>query len=326
MYQLRWILPLLLLRLFFALVPKETRTLLTHHQVADLRRIAVIGDLHGDAFCAQRWVEHLGLVNFTAHPWEWTGDNHTLLVFMGDYIDRGPLSSETLWLVKNMTERWSDRVVAILGNHELYLLEDQARGKGGGRFLDYSMAVVHPGEFGKPFYSTGSFTTEDTDVILPALYEALDDVYEAQLERHVFMGGDKVRILIFGRIVLTLVFVQRDPRALIGHYVRNSSVRLRVEERLREWQDAYLQAYKAGTELGDWLQQLPVMTMAGRTVFVHAGMRASALAIANVSHPDDLAWVNQALRGATAEELETKAKQGCQFGGLCVDDLVTYRG
>jgi predicted MPP superfamily phosphohydrolase len=149
---------------------KEVRTLLTHHRVPDLQRIAVIGDLHGDAFCARRWVEHLGLVNFTtiasseSSSWEWIGDEHTLLVFMGDYIDRGPLSSETLWLVKNLTDRWPNRVVAILGNHELYMLEDRARDSEGSKYLHYSMAAVHPGEFESSMYGAGGFTEEDTQV------------------------------------------------------------------------------------------------------------------------------------------------------------------
>jgi hypothetical protein len=80
---------------------------------------------------------------------------------------------------------------------------------------------------------------QSPQVILPALYEALDEVYDAGLEGRVFMGGEG-----------------RHPRALVGYYIRstNASLRERVVQRLGEWQDAYLHAYRPGTEMGDWLQ------------------------------------------------------------------------
>jgi serine/threonine protein phosphatase 1 len=39
-------------------------------------------------------------------------------VFLGDYIDRGPQSREVVRYVKDLQARLSDRVVALMGNHE----------------------------------------------------------------------------------------------------------------------------------------------------------------------------------------------------------------
>jgi predicted MPP superfamily phosphohydrolase len=83
-----------------------------HHGVSNLREIWAIGDLHGDADCGRAWTERTGLVNLTT--WEWTGGPDSLLVFLGDYIDRGPQSKGVLELVKNLTQTFPKQVVGLL--------------------------------------------------------------------------------------------------------------------------------------------------------------------------------------------------------------------
>lgn len=74
-------------------------------------RIFAIGDIHG---CAAKLKQLLGRLPFD------TG--HDTLVFLGDYLDRGPDSKGVL---DQLCQLQADgvRVVPLLGNHEYLLLE-----------------------------------------------------------------------------------------------------------------------------------------------------------------------------------------------------------
>lgn len=73
----------------------------------------LIGDIHGYAEPLRRLLEDLGYaeVNHTYHHSE-----GRKVVFLGDFIDRGPAIRETLHLVRNMVEEGS--ALAVMGNHE----------------------------------------------------------------------------------------------------------------------------------------------------------------------------------------------------------------
>ena len=103
--------------------------------------VYVIGDIHGDAKCAVSWVNRTGLIlnliddsknedlpiyKRLREPTMWTwADSSSTLVFMGDYVDKGPLSRFVIEFVKSLTDKFPDRVTALLGNHELELLHDR---------------------------------------------------------------------------------------------------------------------------------------------------------------------------------------------------------
>jgi len=74
----------------------------------------LIGDIHGHADELRALLHHLGYRPDTAgiprHP---AGRQ---VIFLGDYIDRGPKIRETLQLVRGMVE--GGAALAILGNHE----------------------------------------------------------------------------------------------------------------------------------------------------------------------------------------------------------------
>jgi hypothetical protein len=85
-----------------------------------------IGDIHGHADALINLLEKLGYENQDGcyrHPTR-------KVVFVGDYIDRGPQIREALAIVKAMVDH--DRAVALLGNHGynaiLFHLEDQQGG------------------------------------------------------------------------------------------------------------------------------------------------------------------------------------------------------
>ena len=70
-------------------------------------RTFAIGDVHGEIGHLQRLLSLL--------PPLGNGDT---LVFLGDYLDRGPCSAEVVREVRHLTESAPCRVVALRGNHE----------------------------------------------------------------------------------------------------------------------------------------------------------------------------------------------------------------
>lgn len=72
----------------------------------------LIGDLHGHANELKKLLSKLGYTNkdgYWSHPWR-------KVVFVGDYIDRGPEIREVLHIVKSMVD--SNQAFAVMGNHE----------------------------------------------------------------------------------------------------------------------------------------------------------------------------------------------------------------
>ena len=74
--------------------------------------IDLIGDIHGHADKLEELLKKLGYTkqnNYYSHP-------ESNVLFVGDYIDRGPKIKETLEIVKNMVDNGS--AIALMGNHE----------------------------------------------------------------------------------------------------------------------------------------------------------------------------------------------------------------
>jgi serine/threonine protein phosphatase 1 len=81
-----------------------------------VQRIFAVGDIHG---CHDKLRDLLGRI-----PIDWSRDR---LVFMGDYIDRGPQSFEVVEHLIGLQERHPE-VVFLKGNHE-QMLSDYLAGK-----------------------------------------------------------------------------------------------------------------------------------------------------------------------------------------------------
>lgn len=73
----------------------------------------IIGDIHGQADRLLALLQRLG---YRQRAGAWRHPQRQV-IFVGDYIDRGPAQLRTLDLVRRMTEAGS--ALAILGNHEL---------------------------------------------------------------------------------------------------------------------------------------------------------------------------------------------------------------
>jgi hypothetical protein len=249
-----------------------------------LSSVFVIGDIHGDATCAISWVHRTGLISnlldddaiqqsTSSTPlykqlndpskWIWTDDNATL-VFMGDYVDKGPTARQTVEFVRDLTIAFPTKVTAILGNHELELLRDRdVRILPHERYSSYSYATVHPGDYHN--YITNNHRDLDEKDHL-----VLDQLYEATMEVYAHRAHAAVRVIpslpdhIKGQSNIQYAITDLMPpnfRSLAG-------------ERLTEYQDAYLNTFRSGTPLGSWLEKRPIVHLADeiKTLFVHGGV------------------------------------------------------
>lgn len=95
------------------------------HQIAP-GPIDIIGDIHGEYEALRKLLKELGYKKNQPHI------ENRKLVFIGDFCDRGPKSVETIYLVKELIE--SNQAYAILGNHEINLLNDDPKDGSGWYF------------------------------------------------------------------------------------------------------------------------------------------------------------------------------------------------
>jgi len=94
----------------------------------------IVGDIHGEYEALVTLLQHLGYDAQGRHP------HNRTLVFVGDFCDRGPNSPAVLALVQKLVE--SGRAVAVLGNHEINLLREDAK-DGSGWFFDARVEKDH---------------------------------------------------------------------------------------------------------------------------------------------------------------------------------------
>ncbi len=73
--------------------------------------IYAIGDIHGCLSALEALLEKI--------PIRWGED---FLVFLGDYIDRGPDPRKVLEVIMELKESYPERVIPLLGNHEWMFL------------------------------------------------------------------------------------------------------------------------------------------------------------------------------------------------------------
>ncbi|MCX7873307.1 MAG: serine/threonine protein phosphatase [Caldimicrobium sp.] len=112
---------------------------LTIEELASGTNFFAIGDIHGCLFALERLLELL--------PIDWGKD---YVIFLGDYIDRGPDSRRVLELLIELKEKYPERVYPIKGNHE-WLFERYLRG------LDVEVFLYNGGgETLRNYYEGGS--------------------------------------------------------------------------------------------------------------------------------------------------------------------------
>lgn len=88
-------------------------------------RVYAVGDIHGRADLLRQMLALIEADNARQD------DAEVSLVFLGDYVDRGPASPEVLDILRG-DHAFADRVIALRGNHEdalLEFIEDPVRGR-----------------------------------------------------------------------------------------------------------------------------------------------------------------------------------------------------
>ncbi|MBI4583354.1 MAG: metallophosphoesterase [Planctomycetes bacterium] len=102
-----------------------------------VRRVVAIGDIHGDY---RNFVRLLEAARLVSRELAWTGGD-TVLVQTGDVFDRGPDSRQAIELLMRLEEEAkmaSGRVVALLGNHEVFQLVGDFRYLHEGEWRSYA--------------------------------------------------------------------------------------------------------------------------------------------------------------------------------------------
>lgn len=99
--------------------------------------IDFIGDIHGHADQLEELLHKLGYEKVNgayAHP-------ERKVLFVGDYIDRGPKIKETLEIVKSMVE--SKNAIALMGNHEFNAICFHLLKEDGGHLREHNIKNVN---------------------------------------------------------------------------------------------------------------------------------------------------------------------------------------
>lgn len=123
----------------------------------------IVGDIHGELEALQHLLQHLGYDAQGRHPAQRS------LVFVGDFCDRGPDSPGVLALAQRLVE--SGRAWAVLGNHEINLLREDAK-DGSGWFFAARTARDMPRY--APFLQPSAQQRQDIVAFLSRLPIALE--------------------------------------------------------------------------------------------------------------------------------------------------------
>jgi hypothetical protein len=271
-----------------------------HRKVTNAATIYVIGDLHGDATCAAYWVDRLGLVDAATQQWLQPSAS---LVFMGDYIDKGPTSLQTLEFVKNLTDSFPNKVTALLGNHEMELLKDRDANVVV-KYMQLPYATVHPQEYLNFLERPAD---EKDHLVVDLLLNASLEVYANQWHQRILVAATADPR--YGRTAVTEIFEE--------------SLQPLLKERLVEYQASYLKAFGSNTSLGQWLEQRPVAHVQEGVLFCHGGInREIAAEIIRVGSIDAL----NNLVGRNSHESKYVSFLEDTPSGNTVAEMLVYRG
>lgn len=171
-----------------------------------------IGDIHGYADRLEALLRHLGYEkrrgSYT-HP-------ERKVIFLGDYIDRGPQIPETLHLVRDMVEH--NQATAIMGNHEYNALCFHFENREGGHLRPHSINnIMQHAETLRQFQHREAEYEDFLEwfLTLPLYYEVPDQfraVHACWDERHIQQLRE---VLPSDKLSPTLIYEASQPSSAI---------------------------------------------------------------------------------------------------------------
>jgi len=207
----------------------------------------LIGDIHGHAEELRTLLGMLGYVRVHGHYRHPEGRR---VIFLGDYVDRGPRIREVLEIVRGMVE--ADSAQAILGNHEINAMRFHAIGKSGKPLLSHTPAKIRqlqatPDQFPdldekrewlRWFSGLPLFVERDG---LRAIHACWDEEAVAHLREIGPLEGETLEIhsLRGNREQALLRRIISGPEGMLPSGVRNETFdgTMRREFRVRWWDD-----------------------------------------------------------------------------------------
>ena len=181
----------------------------------------IVGDIHGEFDALRQLMAHLGYDAEGRHP-----DGRTL-VFVGDFCDRGPNSPAVLELAQKLVQ--TCRAVAVLGNHEINLLREDAK-DGSGWFFDARVERDH--EKFAPFQRPTLQQRQEIVAFLSALPIAL----ERPDLRVVHAAWQEAQIEALRHLPRGSVRNEYDQWEQVAQQqARESALQERMEQELEQW-------------------------------------------------------------------------------------------
>jgi len=203
----------------------------------------------------------------------WIGGADDAIYFMGDYVDKGPDGKQVLEFIKELTTAFPDRIVALIGNHDLYLLSDTMLAEGSAMFMGasvriFSYAFSHPEDY-LNWLEPADRRDVDDHLALNALYQALQVIYKKGKESYVVLRP------------LTEEEEGKWPGRKALHKLApplkgNETLSRLVLNRLETWQKQQsLGMMQSG--LAKWLSTLKLIAVAGDALLVHGGVPSKSI-------------------------------------------------
>ncbi|SEK96297.1 serine/threonine protein phosphatase 1 [Roseovarius nanhaiticus] len=140
--------------------------------IAPARPLYAIGDVHGRDDLIEPMIERID-ADAAAR-----GFDAADLIFLGDYVDRGPRSAEVLARLRGMAETMPDMVTCLGGNHERMMLDflDDPAGRGARWLINGGIETLASyGVDGLDAKSPGKAPVEDMMEASDALARAMPD-------------------------------------------------------------------------------------------------------------------------------------------------------
>lgn len=184
------------------------------------KKLDIIGDIHGEVDALKFLLSNLGYDKNGFHL------EDRKVIFVGDLCDRGPDSTQVIKIVKNLIEKGNAQ--AILGNHEINLLQNKAK-DGAGWYFEEQI------EKDKNYHPFNIASNEDKKMVYEFLV-GLPLALERDDLRIVHAAWDNKRIEYVKKIPLGQVaneYIQNEEN--IDNEIRSSGLLDAYKEEQKKW-------------------------------------------------------------------------------------------